>query len=62
MANSKLKSVLTFLRLFPNTEYEHNLVFNRKQRVKSGITRHKKRPGRNHPAKGYNQETKEWEQ
>jgi len=60
MANSKLKTVLTFLRL-SSTEYEHNLIFNPKQRVKSGITHHKPKPGRNRPAKGYNQETKEWE-
>jgi len=60
MTNSKLKTVLTFLRMF-TTESEHNLVFNRKQRIKSGITHHKPKPGRNRPAKGYNQDTKEWE-
>jgi hypothetical protein len=37
------------------------LTLSHKERVKSGITHKQPKPGKNHPAKGYNPVTKTWD-
>jgi len=58
---SKL-SIAAFLSLFPNLSKssKHDWVFSHKNIKPSGITKHKPKPGRNHPVKGYDQENHKW--
>jgi len=37
------------------------LVLNKKERIKSGITHRKPKPGKNKPARGYDPVTKTWQ-
>jgi hypothetical protein len=59
----KYSGILALLAIFghiPEKKPTGNIQFSHKKLMKSGITKHRPKPGRNRPAKGYDQIARKW--